>query len=180
MTNYNYVSPDNKRLLNPISAILTKCTTPADSDRCQSEKSHCASPVAHRVVRFCQHVHLSYTQSHCWTCVLLLLHTGSPARPSERLKHTVLPVVCSGNIHDLALSFAASRCQSWKKFLGTLSCWNLISAGPLQPLPVLFHHFGYAARQPTTSLSYVTSGQHCMVLSSLTSMALRPTGGSHC
>lgn len=48
---------------------------------------------------------------------------------------------------------------------------------PFQPLPVLSLHFSYEARQPSTSLSNVTSAWRCMVLPSLTSMALWLT---HC
>lgn len=65
-------------------------------------------------------------------------------------------------------------------FLGMLPCWNSISAGPLQPLPVLSLHFSYGARQPSTFLSYVTSAWHCMVLPSLTGMPVWPTEVSHC
>lgn len=130
--------------------------------------------MAHQVVHlsFCHHVRVSHTQSLCLACLLYLQSNDSPAKPLwPGRTQTVLPVVCPGNVHDPVLSLSASRCPSWN-FLGMLSRWNLISAWALQPLPVLSLHFSYGARQPSTSLSNVTSAWHCMVLASLTSEVL--------
>lgn len=112
-------------------------------------------------------------------CLVYLQSNGCPANLSDQVSHELCFQLFAENLHDLVLSLSASCCLSWN-FLGMLSRWNSISAGTLQPHPVLSLHFSYVARQPSTWLSNVTSAWHCMVLPSLTSTVAWLTGVPHC